>query len=60
MADQTKKKFSKKLPASLTVSKDVMVTGEQCERQIANEALWLESLSIWPGMFVEFPTGIFA
>ena len=46
MADQTKKKFSKKLPASLTISKDVMVTGEQCERQIANEALWLESLSI--------------
>jgi len=26
----------------------------------ANEALWLESLSIRPGMFPEFPTGNFA
>ena len=27
---------------------------------IANEALWLESLSIWPGVFLECPTGSFA
>ena len=28
--------------------------------EIANEALWLENLSIWPGMFLEFSTRDFA
>ena len=42
--------FQKTASKFNTVSKDVMVTGEQ----------WKESLSIWPRMFLEFPTGIFA
>ena len=43
----TKKEISQKTASEFnTVSKDVMVTGEQCERYIANETLWLQSFSI--------------